>query len=204
VALREGLDVARDLGDVWGTAYGLTYLSAVQAAGGELDAARRTSQQAADLAASLGAGYPLTLARLYHLWQREVATPGDQATGQLIDEALQQARGLGLDGLALHLRWVRLLHDVADPTVPDERLLAQLQTEVGAFPIDRPGRGTWENLGLQVLQAFGRHRPNVDPGALGALKALIAHVIEKKAASLESMPDRQDAYRETRRCWGAG
>jgi hypothetical protein len=79
-----------------------------------------------------------------------------------------------------------------------------LQTEVGAFPIDRPDRGTWENLGLQVVHAFGHHRPAVDPAALGALKALIAHVIEKKAASLESMPDRQDAYRETRRCWGAG
>jgi hypothetical protein len=45
-SLQEGLGVARDLGDVWGTAYGLTYLSNVQAGSGELKIALRTSREA--------------------------------------------------------------------------------------------------------------------------------------------------------------
>jgi predicted ATPase len=202
-ALREGLGVARDVGDVWGTAYGLTYLSAVQASSGELSAALRTSQEAADLAASLGAEYLLTLARLYYLWQREVEAPGDPTRGPQIEEAKEQARGLGLDGLELHVRWLRLLHDVADPAVPDVRLLERLQSEVDAFPFHRPGRGTWEVLGLQVVRAFGLHRPAVDPTAVRALEALITRVTELKASSLASMPERQATFLETRRPWVA-
>lgn len=202
-ALRDGLGVARDLGDLWGTAYGLTYLSAVHAAVGELSTATRISQEAADVADSLGAGYPLSLARVYHLWQREVQSPGDPAHEPLIEEALQQARRFGLEGLALHLSWVQLLRDVADPSCPDERLLTRLLSDVKTFPIGRPSRGAWEVLGLQVVQAIGQYRPTLDLAAVRALEALIDCVIEQKAQSLASMPGLQLLYRATRRCWGA-
>ncbi|MGH2352716.1 MAG: ATP-binding protein, partial [Chloroflexota bacterium] len=64
--LQQGLALARDLGDVWGTAYGLTYLSAVQASQGALREALRTSADALALAEGLGPGYALALAQLYH------------------------------------------------------------------------------------------------------------------------------------------
>src|SRR5262249_22593163 len=181
--LDEGLGVAHDLGDVWGTAYGLTYLSAVRASIGELRTAVRTSQHAVEMASLLGAGYALALARLYLLWHREVEAPGDPALTPQLGEALRHTRGLGLEGLALQLDWVRLRHDVADPTVADDRLLERLQAEVRSFPLHRPGRGTWEVLGLQVVRAFGRHRPAIEASALEALESLIARVIEEKATS---------------------
>ena len=175
----------------------------MQASSGELLAAGRSSQRAVDLAASLGAGYALGLARLHHLWQREVGAPGDPALAAQLDAALQDTRRLGLDGLALQLDWVRLLHDVADRAVPEGHLLERLQSSVDAFPVHKPGRGTWEVLGLQVVRAMRNHRPSIDASAVASLEALIARVVAQKAASLESMPARQAVFLETRRPWVA-
>lgn len=197
-ALQRGLAVARDLGDVWGEAYGLTYLGDVHAACGELQTALRVNRQASDLARSLGAEYLLAIAGLYRLWRQEVETPGDPARGPQIRDALGRAHGLGLDGVGLHLAWVHLLHRAAAATAPDAVVAAELRSLVRAFPLDRPARGVSELLGLQLVDALRSHRPRIDSAEL---ERLVSRVTDLKAESLRSTD--RDVFRETRRCWDA-
>jgi predicted ATPase len=197
-ALRDGLGDARELGDVWGTAYGLTYLSNVQAASGELKTALRTSREAASLAEGLGAEYLQVLAQLYHSWQREAEAPGHPTHARPIEESLRQARALGLDGLVVQLEWLWLLHQAADATVAEEAIAQSLERLVQRFPLECPMRGTPELLALQVAGVLHRHRPAV---TTTELDRLITSITDKKAGSLKSTE--QEAFRETRRPWGA-
>jgi hypothetical protein len=165
-SLQEGLGVARDLGDVWGTAYGLTYLSNVQAWSGELKIALRTSREAVALAEGLGAEY-------------------------------LQAQALGLDGLAVQLAWVHLLHQVADPAIFDDDVSQTLERQAQGFPLDRPMRGAPEVLGLEVARALRLRRPAVEAAEL---TGLIAKITDLKAGSLK--PAEQEVFHRTRHPWG--
>lgn len=92
-ALQAGLDAARELGDVWGRAYGLTYLSNVQAARGELKTALRTSREAVALAEGLGAEYLQVLALLSSRWIRGSSYPPfGGARARCADGAAPRAR----------------------------------------------------------------------------------------------------------------
>ena len=127
--------MSRDLGDAWFVAYGLAYLSAVRASQGDLDAALDASREAADLAAAPGFGYPLALARMHALWQEEVRAPG--APGARAADRGGAARGAAARpprAWRCHLAWVRLLHRVADPAVPDDALADELADGVRAAP----------------------------------------------------------------------
>lgn len=197
-ALQRGLAVARDLGDVWGEAYGLTYLGDVHAARGELQTALRVNRRAADLARSLGAEYLLAIAGLYRLWRQEAEAPGDPARGPQIRDALGRAHELGLDGVGLHLAWVHLLHRAAATTALDADVAEELTSLVRAFPLDRPARGVSELLGLQLVGALRSHRPRIDSAEL---EQLVSRVTDRKAESLR--PADRDVFRETRRRWDA-
>ena len=63
-ALEDGLEIARDVGNAWWIAYGLTYLGNVRASQGDLDGARRLSREAVACAQESGVGYPLALSRM--------------------------------------------------------------------------------------------------------------------------------------------
>jgi hypothetical protein len=121
--------------------------------------------------------------------------PGEAALTAHIDVARERARRLGLDGIALHLSWVHLLHRASDPELPDASVAEEVALYVEAFPLDRPARGLWEILGLQLAHALWSHRPRID---CTDLERLIARVIDQKASSL--MPADQTTFRETRRC----
>ena len=140
-SLTEGLATFRDLGDGWLGAYGLTYLSAVRAGQGDLDAALAASREAADLAERRGVGYPLALARVHLLWQEEVRAPGAPEHGPRIEAALREAQGLGLRGLAVSLTWLRLLHRAAVPGVPDDVLAGELAVGVRLLREARAAEG---------------------------------------------------------------
>lgn len=198
-SLAAGLALADDLEDTWIRAYGLTYLSNVQASIGDLATALRTSRDAVALARDLGAGYPLGLALLNHLWQQEVAAPGQREHGAEIEDALRKAGALGLAGLALQLAWVRLLHRVARPGVADRLLVCELEALVAESRAHPPVKGAWELLGLQVTQALHAHRPHEGAIAARGLQDLIDEVCAAKAASLA--PGDRKTYLRTRRCW---
>jgi predicted ATPase len=197
-ALHEGLAVARELNDVWGTAYGLTYLSNVQAGRGELRMALGTSREAVALAEGLGAEYLRALARLYHFWHWEVVAPGHPAHAHPIEETLRRAQALGCDGLAVQLGWLRLLHQVADATLAEEDLAQRLRHVVQHFPIRRPMRGVPELLASEVALAMRRRRLAVETTEL---HRLIARITDEKAGSLK--PAEQEAFRDARRSWRA-
>jgi tetratricopeptide (TPR) repeat protein len=197
--LDAGLEGARDVGDAWWIAYGLTYRANVHASGGDLSAARRLSQEALSRARASGVGYPLSLAWMHALWQEEVVAPGHPDHAPQIEQALRQTRRLGLHGLALYLSWVRLLHRVADATVPDGALAAELAAALQAYRERAPLKGAWEVLALQVSAAVRERRPAI--GLVG-LEALTEDVVRKKAESLP-LEERQ-AFRESRRRWVVG
>ena len=197
-SLDEGLAVASDLGNAWWIAYGLAYRSNVHASLGELTIARRMSREAEAEAQARGFGYPLYLARMHALWQDEVAAPGLPEHAAPIEEALRETRRLGLRGLAVYFAWVRLLHRVADPTVPDGAITDDLEACVRAYRAHAPLKGAWKLLGRQVDAALRERRPAV---VRMGLAALIEEVVRAKAESLpvEERPD----FRDSRRCWEA-
>jgi predicted ATPase/transcriptional regulator with XRE-family HTH domain len=197
-ALDDGLAVAHELGNAWWIVYGLTYRSNVHASSGDLAGARRLSREAAAHAEAAGLGYPLYLARAHALWQEEVAAPGRPEHAPRIEEALRETRRLGLRGLEVYLVWVRLLHRIADPAVPDGAIADELAAAARAYRERAPLKGAWELLGLQVLRALGGRRPAVDRAEL---EALVEEVIRAKAESLA--PEERPDYRASRRCWEA-
>jgi tetratricopeptide (TPR) repeat protein len=199
-SLNAGLELARGVGSAWSIAYGLAYLSNVHASRGAMSTALSLSQEAIALAEGAGEAYPLSLAMVSAAWQQEVRAPGLLENGQAIETALRQARRLGLRGLALHLAWVRLLHRVADPSVPDDVLTKDLERLVQTTETHPPVRGATELLGLQVACALERHRPGVDSARL---QQLVAGITTRKAASLGSgeWAAYRDRYVETRRPW---
>ena len=197
-ALDDGLDVARTLGNAWWIAYGQTYRSNVHASRGDLARARQLSRDAAARAAAGGLGYPLYLARMHALWQDEVAAPGHPKHAPRLEEALRETRRLGLRGLAVYLAWVRLLHRVADPAVPDGAVADELEACARAYRAHAPLKGAWELLGLQVHEALRERRPAVDRTGLAAL---VEEVVRTKEGSLA--PEERPDYRASRRCWEA-
>ena len=197
-SLEDGLEIARDVGNAWWIAYGLTYLGTVRASQGDLDSARRLSREAVACAQASGVGYPLVLSRMHALWQDEVAVPGHPEHAPRIEEALRETERLGLRGLEAYLRWVRLLHRVADPGVPDAALSDELTEVVQLYRDRAPLKGCWEVLGRQALRAGGARRPGLD---LSALEALVDEVIRAKA---ESLPlEQRPAFRDSRQPWTA-
>jgi hypothetical protein len=98
----------------------------------------------------------------------------------------------------VYVAWVRLLHRVADPTVPDEAVADELEACVRAYRTHAPLKGAWELLGLQVHEALRERRPAVDRAGLAAL---VEEVVRAKEASL-ALEERQD-YRDSRCCWAA-
>ena len=195
-SLDDGLETARDVGNAWWIAYGLTYLGTVRASQGDLDGARRLSREAVACAQAGGVGYPLALSRMHALWQDEVVAPGHPEHAPRIEAALRDTQRLGLRGLEVYLRWVRLLHRVADPAVPDAVLAGELAEAVQLYRDRAPLKGCWELAGRQVLRASGERRPGLD---LHDLTALVDEVIRSKAESLP--PDQRPTYRDSRRPW---
>ena len=193
-ALQEGLDAARALGDAWWIAYGLAHLSAVRAARGELEAALDASREAVALAARHGVGYPLILARTHLLWQQVLASPGHPAHAAEIAAARAAAEALGLQGLAVFLTWVGLLHRVADPTVVDDALAGELAAGITLYRARAPLKGSWETLALRVREGVAACRPGV---ALVDLDALVDEVVAQKAESLDL--EEREAFRASRR-----
>jgi predicted ATPase len=193
-SLREGLGLARDLGDAWWIAYGLAHLSAVLAAQGDLVEALDVSQQAVAVALRHGVGYPLALARTHTLWQQEVLEPGAPEHTASIEGALREAEALGLRGLAVYLSWVRLLHRAADPAVPDADVEEELASGLRLYRERAPLKGTWEVLGCQARDVLLERRPLL---SRTGLDTLIDDVVERKAASLA--PGERQAYRDSRR-----
>jgi hypothetical protein len=181
------------LGDRWGTAYGLAYLSLVQASTGDLAAALRTSQHAITLAEEIGAGYLLALARFHHLWHQETAAPGDASHAPAITAAIEHAQSLGLDGLVLHLGGVRLLHQAAAPGIPDGEVTDALKEGISDVRAHAPVKGAWELLGAQVARTLRQHHPAIN---LEALEALVAEVCATKAESLA--PAERESFLSTR------
>lgn len=199
-ALEAGLALADDLGDAWSRAYGLAYLSNVRASLGDVRAALGLSREAVVLAQGVGAGYPQTLALLSFHWQTEVLSPGDPAHGQDVDAALAKARTLGLDGLALQLAWVRVLHRLATPNVSDDSLVAELEGLLEATRSRQPVKGAVELLALQVARALRGHRGTAEALAMGALiESLVGELSEARMATLDSRDRR--TFRSTRCCW---
>jgi tetratricopeptide (TPR) repeat protein len=195
-ALEDGLETARDVGNAWWIAYGLTYLSNVRAGQGDLDGARRLSREAVACAHEGGVGYPLYLSQVHALWQDEVAAPGLPEHAPRIEAALRETHRLGLRGLEAYLRWVRVLHRVADHAVPDAVLSEEIGEGVRVYRSRAPLKGCWELVGRQVLRAAAAHRPALDAANL---VALVDDVIRAKAQTLP--PDQRPAYSASRLPW---
>ena len=172
----------------------------MHASQGAISTALTLSRAAIATAQGPGDAYPLNLASVFATWQQELRTPGLPENGQDIRTALRQSRRLGLRGLALHLSWVHLLHRVAVHSIPDEALGSELASLVEATAAHPPVKGAWELLGLQVVGALRRDRPDLDPTAL---RRLVADVSGRKAASLGSgeWGAFREGYLETRRPW---
>jgi predicted ATPase/transcriptional regulator with XRE-family HTH domain len=194
--LQEGLEAVREDGSGWWIAYGLTYLSAVRASSGDLPAALDAGRAAVALAERHGVGYPLALARVHALWLQEVLEPGRREHAPQIEAAIRDAERLGLRGPTLHLRWVRLLHRVADVAVADQTVASELAAAVRAVRDHPPVKGAWELLGRDGVRALETHRPALDRAEL---VALVEWVVSQKAASLD--PSDRLEYRETRAPW---
>ena len=198
--LEEGLASFLDLGNVWWIAYGLAYRSAIEASRGDLATALATSREAMAVARSHGVGYPLALARVHAFWQQEVLTPGHPEHGRPIDAALAEAERLGLEGLAGALRWVRVLHRVADPRVPDGVVAGEVNQAAEAQRARPPTKGGWELQGRQVGAAVRRHRPALAAAVLPGLEGVIETVVQRKAGTLD--PRDRLVFHDTRLSWG--
>jgi hypothetical protein len=194
-ALEEGLEVARDLGNRWWIAYALTYLGALRASLGDCAGGLRLSREAIEAVRGPQIGYPLYLAQTQALWQQEVLVPGALEHRLEIEEALTTTERLGLNGLALNLTWVRLLHRVADVSICDAAVKEELARVVRQLRTHRPVKGAVEVLGLQVVRALEQHRPSI---ARGELQQVIRTICAKKARSLKTG---QEQFLDTRRPW---
>jgi hypothetical protein len=190
-----GLQLARELNSSWDLAYGLVYLSNAQASVGDGYSALRTIGEAIEHAEAAEAGYPLNLARFYLLWQQEAGLPVSPDHGLQIDLALRGARVLGLDGLAMCLAWLRLLHRTADPSVSQERVARELDRRMQTVALRLPVKGPWERLGLQLVHSLHRQRRGVDTSAL---ETLVNTVFSEKLETL--LPADRDAFRATYEC----
>jgi hypothetical protein len=172
----------------------------IEASRGDLAAGLATSREAIAVAARHGVGYPLVLARALALWQQEALTPGRPEYGPEIEGALGLAERLGLRGLALSLRWVRLLYRVADPRVSDDAVERAIAAAVADVRAHAPTKGAWELQGRQFGAAVLTYRPSLAAAALPGLEAIVDEVIRRKAESLD--PRHRLAYVETRLPWG--
>ena len=123
----------------------------------------------------------------------------DTPAGAVADcKTVARARANGLDGVVLCLTWLRLLHRVANPAVPDRVLRRELQRLIVTFRRHPPIKGTWEVLGSGVVHAVRTHGRALDTVDL---ERLIDEVCDEKAESLD--PDDQKVFRLTRQGWGS-
>jgi hypothetical protein len=136
---------------------------------------------------------------MHALWQDQVVSPGDPDHAPEIEEALRATQRLGLQGLAAYLVWVRLLHRIADATLREDVLEAELAAALETYRRRAPLKGSWEQLGLQVSGSLRVLRPAVDRSGVDAL---VEDVIRQKESSLPA--EERPAFRASRRRWQAG
>ena len=200
-AIEAGLTLADDLGDTWARAYGLTYLSNVRASLGDLHAARRLSGEAVALARALDAGYPECLALLSLSGSRRCSHPETPAHRAEIEAAVAKASALGLEGLALQLAWVRLLHRAASPGVGDGSVSEEALRLADATRARPPMKGAPELIALQVLRALHARPRAADTDRAGAsVEALVGTLSKAREATLA--PRHRRTYRTTRTLLG--
>jgi hypothetical protein len=130
-----------------------------------------------------------------------VLVPGDPANAAPIEAATAKANTLGLEGLALQLRWINLLHRAARPNVGDRSLSEEATGLVDATRARPPMKGAPELLALQVLRALRTRPVTADTERASAtIEALVGTLSKAREAALA--PRDRRTYRKTRTWWG--